>query len=79
MEDLSVLLAKGVDWTQNVGSIDTRLVEMWQQYRGELAVIKLFVSCMYLEVVRFRCELLLLFNITLETHLGKTKTYKRDA
>lgn len=41
MDDLALLLEKDAGWTQDVGSVDPRRFEMWGEYQGELAALKL--------------------------------------
>lgn len=41
MEDLVLLLENDACWTQDVGSVDPHLVEMWRQCQDELSALSL--------------------------------------
>lgn len=46
-----LLLEKNAGWIQDVGSVNSRLVEMWEKYQGTLVALILSVSRTPLEVV----------------------------
>lgn len=77
-DELSLLLGKDASWTQDVFSVDPCLVEMWEQYRAELAAFKPSVTLTSLEVVQIDCKLLL-SNIGLGACLGQPECREGNA
>lgn len=78
MDELALLIEKDTGWTQNVDSVNLRLVKIWGQYRGALAALKLSVPRMPLEVVKIGCELFST-SIVLGARLEQAELCEHDA
>lgn len=77
IHDLPLLLDNDAGWTQEVGFVDSRFVEMCWRYCGATAALKLIVLRTNLQVFRTGSELLSC-NTVLRTRIQKARTCERD-
>lgn len=58
MDDLAIFLEEDSGWTKNMGSVDSHIINMWGQYRGEPNTLKFSDLHNPLDDSKIRCKLL---------------------